>query len=71
MERYGELDKRLRQIHRMELLGSQEPDLDAEEATICAEMEQIDRTDHDQVESYRRAMGWKPCLDCQEKARHL
>jgi hypothetical protein len=32
-------------------------------------MRRIDTEDHAQVEEYRKAMGWKPCLRCQEKEK--
>lgn len=75
MNRYAELDRELQEIHRLYYVvdADRSPgkieELAFREAEICAEMRRIDTEDHAQVEEYRKAMGWKPCLRCQEKEK--
>lgn len=76
MNRYGQLDQELANIHRVLLIADADSSVTQidriadREAEICDQMRTISRDDHAQVEGYRAAQGWKPCFDCQDKARH-
>lgn len=72
MNEYARLDQELRRIHALLLMASNNASdeyltaLHEEEHAVGMRMAEISRIDHNQVEAYRAAQGWKPCFHCQE-----